>query len=281
MLDNRVYTFLELCNVMNYRKTAENLNMTQPAVTQHIHYLEREYGCKLFSYDGKILTKTESCLLLERYLRSVVYNEQTFRNSLNEPKPLKLSIGATKTIGDYTMEEKVMELLKRSDINLEFIIDNTDHLLSQLDNLNLDLLLVEGFVDKSKYETHLIKNENLVGICSPNHPFANKKIPLEKIFSEHIILREMGSGTRAVFDQFLYEKNHKTEDFVKSSVISSFKLIEKAVSSNLGISFVYQSILEKSNGIAKFEIKDEKISHELNFVFLKNSFAKNLIKYFL
>ena len=48
MIDTRIETFLTLCRVMNYRKTAELLNMTQPAVTQHIHFLEEQYGCKLF-----------------------------------------------------------------------------------------------------------------------------------------------------------------------------------------------------------------------------------------
>ncbi len=59
MIDGRAFTFLELCNVMNYHKTAQNLNMTQPAVTQHIKYLERLYGCKLFEYTNKKLYKTE------------------------------------------------------------------------------------------------------------------------------------------------------------------------------------------------------------------------------
>ena len=59
MIDTRIETFLTLCRVMNYRKTAELLNMTQPAVTQHIHFLEEQYGCKLFSYDRRTLTMTK------------------------------------------------------------------------------------------------------------------------------------------------------------------------------------------------------------------------------
>ena len=50
MLDYRIYTFLTLYDEMNYRRTAEKLNMTQPGVTQHIHYLEKHYGAKLFEY---------------------------------------------------------------------------------------------------------------------------------------------------------------------------------------------------------------------------------------
>ena len=52
MLDYRTETFLTLYEGMNYRRTAERLQMTQPGVTQHIHYLENYYGVKLFVYDG-------------------------------------------------------------------------------------------------------------------------------------------------------------------------------------------------------------------------------------
>ena len=65
MLDHRIDTFLTLCDTMNYRETAELLHITQPAVTQHIQFLEREYCCRLFTYENRHLTKTPSAELLE------------------------------------------------------------------------------------------------------------------------------------------------------------------------------------------------------------------------
>ena len=53
MLDFRFLTFVELCKTMSYTKTAQKLHLTQPAVTQHIKFLENLYGCKLFIYTGK------------------------------------------------------------------------------------------------------------------------------------------------------------------------------------------------------------------------------------
>ena len=64
MLDFRVETFIELCRTKNYTQTAENLHMTQPAVSQHIKYLEEFYGCKLFNYNKKVLTITAQGLSL-------------------------------------------------------------------------------------------------------------------------------------------------------------------------------------------------------------------------
>ena len=59
MLDFRIQTFLTLCETLSYTKTAALLHITQPTVTQHIQFLENEYGCKLFCYSRKSLSLTE------------------------------------------------------------------------------------------------------------------------------------------------------------------------------------------------------------------------------
>ena len=59
MLDFRIFTFLEVCKQMNFTKAAKKLNITQPAVSQHIRWLEKEYGIKLFEMEGKKLSLTE------------------------------------------------------------------------------------------------------------------------------------------------------------------------------------------------------------------------------
>ena len=76
MLDYRIYTFITLYNEMNYRKTAEKLNMTQPGVTQHIHYLEKHYGVKLFEYDGRTLSRTQNAIMLKKHIDCIIAEEK-------------------------------------------------------------------------------------------------------------------------------------------------------------------------------------------------------------
>lgn len=278
MLDSRIFTFLELCKVMNYRKTAELLNMTQPAVTQHIKYLESEYQCKLFDYQGKTLSKTEKCLELEKHARALVYGEQTMREQISKNPVTKLAIGATKTIGDYTIEDLTLNLIQRKDIELHLIIDNTKHLLQQLDNLELDILMLEGYFDKNSYGHKLIKKEEVVGICSWDHPFANQVVALERTFNEVLIMREEGSGTRSVFERMIEDRNYSVESYSRKSIISSYKLIEKAIEHNLGISFVYRSLVN-TDKFATFTIENAHIIHEFNYVFLKHITVDKLLNY--
>ena len=127
MIDTRFETFLTLCKVMNYRKTAELLNMTQPAVTQHIHYLEEKYGCKLFCYDRRTLTKTREAEVLQMYAENVMYQEKKLKEELKHNDGITLSIGATKTIGEYVIAEHVSAFLEEEGNGLSVMVENTEN----------------------------------------------------------------------------------------------------------------------------------------------------------
>ncbi len=81
MLDYRNETFMQVCERMNYRKAAEALGITQPAVTQQLHYLERQYGRKLLEYRNAHLYKTEAAQILEQYARAMPIASKRFCRS--------------------------------------------------------------------------------------------------------------------------------------------------------------------------------------------------------
>lgn len=277
MLDHRIYTFLKLCDLMNYSATAQALNMTQPAVTQHMQYLEQTYACKLFRYTGKKLQKTKQAELLEQYARAAYYNELSFWKELRNALTAKIKIGATKTIGDYVIGKQLVKMMRGSDWELSLIIDNTERLLELLNRAKLDIALIEGFFDKEKYDYRLLGLERFVGICAKDHPFAGKEIALEDLFQETIIVREQGSGTRAIFEQVLHERNHSLASFSRKACISSFELIKTMVKQQCGISFVYEVIAKSDENLCSFTIKGAEVQREFNYVYLKNTHAGQYI----
>lgn len=279
MLDYRILTFLKLCETMNYRITAEELNMTQPAVTQHIHYLEEEYECKLFIYNRKKLEKTNQAILLEEYARSAYYNEIYLKRKIKSENKIKINIGATKTIGEFVIGEKIKKLVKNEKYDISLTIDNTEKLIKLMELNKLDFILVEGIFNKDKYGYRLYKKDEFIGICSKNHKFNGKSIKFEELFEEDIIIREEGSGTRGIFEQFLSENSFSLEFFKKKITINNFNLIKELVSANCGISFVYNSVVNKNDDIGKFYFKN-KIEREFNYLYLKNTAAKELVDFF-
>ena len=79
MLDFRMDTFLAVCRHRNYTRAAEELNITQPAVTQHIQYLQSYYGVKLFSYQNKRLALTEEGELLRNAALCMLHDEEKLK----------------------------------------------------------------------------------------------------------------------------------------------------------------------------------------------------------
>lgn len=276
MLDYRMTTFLTLCDQMNYRKTAEVLQMTQPAVTQHIHYLEQYYGQKLLDYTGRQLRKTQAGELLEQYGRTAHYNDLQLLQTMQQPQRQTLRIGATKTIGDYVIGPALSHLVGRGDVAVSLLVDNTHNLLHKLTHTQLDLALIEGNFDKQTYDYHLMRQEHLVGICHQTHPFAGQVVDFERLTQELLLIREEGSGTRAVFELALQSQSQSLQAFPKTACISSFEITKQLVLSGQGIAFVYQSVANSNPALATFQTTIGDITHPFHYVYLKGTQGKAL-----
>ena len=282
MLDPRWNTFLVLCETMNYTRAAERLCLTQPAVTHHIHYLEEHYGCRLFSYEGKVLRLTEAGVKLREYTRSLAYNSRKVEESMMAPKPLSLRIGASKTIGEFVVAPKVERFLRDyPEASFSLIVDNTQVLLRMLEAGKLDFVLVEGFFDGSRYETTLYRKEEFFGICPPGHRFAGRAISLTELESERILIREPGSGTRAIFEEALRRENRTLKSYPNVATISDFSTIKSLVADGLGVSFLYAPAVsgELERGeLVRFDLAGLPMSGAFSFVCLKdNLFAADWI----
>ena len=282
MLDPRWNTFLVLCETMNYTRAAERLCLTQPAVTHHIHYLEDHYGCRLFSYEGKVLRLTEAGVKLREYTRSLAYNSRKVEESMMAPKPLSLRIGASKTIGEFVVAPKVERFLRDyPEASFSLIVDNTQVLLRMLEAGKLDFVLVEGFFDGSRYETTLYRKEEFFGICPPGHRFAGRAISLTELESERILIREPGFGTRAIFEEALRRENRTLKSYPNVATISDFSTIKSLVADGLGVSFLYAPAVsgELERGeLVRFDLAGLPMSGAFSFVCLKdNLFAADWI----
>lgn len=136
MLDYRTDTFLTVCKTMNFTLAAKELHITQPAVSQHIHYLEKQYDTTLFEYRNKQLFLTRSGEILRKHLMTMKNDEKAVIKELKDHIVgiESLSIGATMTIGEYAIVDKLAAFLNRHpDVNIHLHYGNTAQLLKLLD----------------------------------------------------------------------------------------------------------------------------------------------------
>lgn len=281
MLDYRIITFLTLCEKMNYRKTAEALNMTQPGVTQHIHYLEGYYGVKLFEYDGRTLKKTKAATVLKKHMESMMAEEKQIALSLTPQKGVSLNVGATKTIGEFVVLPMIHSFLSSGENTINLTVDNTEKLLEMLDGSQIDFAIIEGVFDKESYGYHLFKKEGFVGVCAKSHRFAGKRVTLAEAFKEGIVVREKGSGTRRLLEQAINDRGFSLDSFKRCVSVSSFSVLCDLVAGAEMISFAYEPVARSRDDLDTFEIKDMEIVGEFNYVYCNEKIAKEKIKDFL
>lgn len=285
MLDTRLHTFLTLCETCNYTKTAQKLNMTQPAVSQHIQYLENYYQVVLISEKGKNFTLTEEGKALQQYIKILNANSERILPLLqrikNQVKPL--NFGATLTIGEYTIPPILYQIFKDNPkTNISMFVENTNILQQMLWDGKIDFALLEGHFDQSQFEYKLISDETFIGVCSPENKIASKPNDLEELLEQNLILREPGSGTRDILEQALYNQNLSIKDFNRKLEIGNMNAIKDLCHQNIGITFMYREALKKElyeGYLKKIPIRNFNISHPFNFVYLKNSPDKSQIEY--
>lgn len=277
MLDYRYYTFLTLSKTLNYTKAASLLCITQPAVSQHIKYLETQYNCKLLDHTGKDLQLTQQGKRLQECIATMVADEQHVKQ-LMEMKPQhqnSLRFGATLTIGEFILPQQLSSYMKQhKDTHLTMIVENTSTLIKQLQEGKLQFAFVEGYFKKSDVYHELLSKQRYIAIKHKDYILQKPITKLEDLLEETLIVREGGSGTREVLERMLQEHNLTIDDFANTIEIGNINAITHMVEAHMGITFLYEAAVQAKLQQGTFEIiplQDFPIERDFSFITLKNS----------
>ena len=275
MLDFRIETFLSVCRNMSYTKAANELYITQPAVSQHIKSLEKHYGAKLFFYNGKKLILTEQGELLRQFFESVHHDSARIEDMVRHIHTKRvIRLGATMSIGGFYLPEKLSRyILAHPEYNVTLTIQDTRDLLKMLDNGEVDFSMCEGYLNRSKYDNLELEREKILCLCGKDYDIP-ETVPIEQLFSHRIILRENGSGNREVFERMLKAQGYELNNFPNRCVVNAPHTIIQLLLLKTGISFLYQTVGEKlllCGELREIEIPNFQMEHAFNAVWNKDS----------
>ena len=276
MLDFRMETFLAVCRFMNFTRAAEYLNITQPAVSQHIKYLEQHYGVKLFNYSGKKLEITSAGEMLRNASLTMMNDELCMQTEMKKLEDVsEIRFGASRTVGGVIMGPILANYLREyPDTQIHMVVENTQELLKRLDDGDIDFALVEGFFKKTEYDYEKYSDEQFIAICSGKHCFEKEPKIVADLFSERLLLREEGSGTREVLERYLESENYSISDFERKIEAGSLNAIMELTKADCGITFLYEVAVreELKNGtLRKLDLKDLHMTHEFAFIWRRGS----------
>ena len=278
MLDFRTETFLTVCQTMNFTAAARQLNITQPAVSQHIHFLEEQYHTSLFIYQNKQLFLTRSGEILRRHLVTMKNDEKAVMEELknNITGIETLSIGVTMTIGEYAIVDKLAGfLIQHPEINIHLHYGNTLQLLKLLNSGQISMAIVEGNYPKEYYSHKKYSTEDYIAVCAASHHFmTDHPYTMNDLVHERLLVREEGSGTRNILEQSLMTHGLHISDFIHYIEIENMHTIIGLLKRDCGISFLYKIAVEKElhSGILKeIPLDDFKMQHDFDIIWEKHS----------
>ena len=276
MIDIKIFTFLKVAQHKNYTKAAAALNITQPAVTQHIKKLEEHYGCMLIEIIGKSVSLTPQGQALYNYANFQIANEEQLISQIKKVEtPMK--IGATLSIADYYLPPYLSAYLGQYDELLSVTVKNTKLIMEMLLKNELYCAFVEGIFDKSLFCFDEFYTTNFVPVARKGHPLEGVEATISQIHEYPLILREEGSGTREIYQNFLYQNNDTIRSVSKVQEISSFGIIKKILSTSDGISFMYKEVARQEverGDLCYLTIQNYSIERPLYFIYPNNSLMK-------
>lgn len=277
MLDFRIETFLEVCRSMNFTKAAKKLNLTQPAVSQHIHWLEEAYGVRLFSYQGKKMSLTPAGELLKNSAATMTHDISLLREKMQESvqKKRELKIGLTLTIAEFEVPGSIAKyLLQEENCSMFLSVGNTRELLKELEEGTIDFALVEGNFPRDIYHCQSYGAERYIAVCGAGDPLARGSHTIDELTGRRMITREAGSGTRNILERYLEMKSLEVTNFSALVEAGSIGLIKRLVEYGCGITFLYQTAVKREleeGRLCEIQMDDMNITHDFTFIWREGS----------
>jgi len=245
VIDTRLNSLLKVVETGSFTKAAEQLSLSQPAVSQHIRQLEETLGVKIFKHSHNRVHLTREGELVVEYARRVaaLYRnlEQTLKNEREQIR--SLTIGITHTAESGAIIEALADYVSDyEDLNLKIVTGTTDQLYAMLKNFELDFAFVDGPSPDGALEDIFLDTDSLVLAVSPTHRLADReRVTLEELQEERLILRPVGSNTRNRFHAALESRNLSPEAFNVAMEIDSVATIKDLIRRGFGVSVLAKS----------------------------------------
>ena len=246
----RLTVFRAVAQQRSFRKAAEHLFLTQPAVSLQIKALEEDLGIQLFDRTGTRVALTKAGEDLYSFAKQssalLAEAERTIHRRVGEPAGL-LELGASTTIAQYLLPGLLAEF-RRAFPRVEFslISGNTEEIVEAVAVHRVALGFIEGPAQNGAVKTQPFLEDELVLIVPAAHEWAERtSVTCSEVSSVPLLMRERGSGTRRVIELALAKHLLKREKLRIAMELDSTEAIKSAVEAGLGVGFISRSAIAK------------------------------------
>ena len=268
--------FVEVARTGKMSTAAANCFISQPTVSQAIRELEDYYHVLLFERLSKKLFITQEGQTLLTYAQRTLDQYRLLEEAMDGVgTKTTLRIGATITIGTCLLSGIINSLKQRFEsLSTYTYVGNTKVIEEKLLKSELDVGIVEGTIENPDLICEPIAGDFLVLAAAPDHPLAAKSnITVEELKNQDFVIREYGSGTRKLFNDYM---NHLKIPFHIACEAGCPEAIKRAVLYNRCLTAISVRLLEdeiKTNSIRIFLNKENAWNRSFYLVYHKDKFV--------
>ncbi len=250
MADRRLQVFHTVARQLSFTKAADELHMTQPAVTFQVRQLEEQFNTRLFDRTHNRISLTDAGKRVYDFAEKIFGLYSEMDNSVREltgDVSGVLMVGASTTIAEYMLPALLGDFKsKHPDVTIRLKVANTDGIVSMVENNEIDLGVVEAPVNNKNLVVEKCRMDQLVIIAPPGHELTQEKsVPLSRLLDYPFICREEGSGTREVMLESMHDSGISTSDMTITMELGSLEAIKGAVEAGMGVSMLSKATILK------------------------------------
>jgi DNA-binding transcriptional LysR family regulator len=258
---HRLRIFLAVAERRSFSRAAEQLFISQPAVSKGVRALEAELDLSLIERGTgsvKGVRLTDSGLALADHARGIFALEKAATEEIRARVGLKrgrLLIGASTTVAGYWLAPYLKALTSLlPDIDVRVRMGNTDVIAQALIACDIDVALVEGAVTDARVESEHWRNDPLQVVVHPHAEFLKRdRLRLRDLDEQFWLVREAGSGTHQVAERIMLENNIRP---MRTIEIGSNEGIARAVAEGLGVAILPQRVVRELMAIGEIRSLD-------------------------
>lgn len=249
--------FSSVAKHLSFTRAAEELHLTQPAVSMQVKQLEGQLEIPLFEQLGKKIYLTEAGTEVQHYSRAITQQLDDMATALSNLKGLehgKLRISVATTANYFAPHLLAAFTRRYPGVNVILDVTNRQTLLHQLAENEVDMVIMGTPPAEMELESEPFMENPLVLIAPPAHHLVGKKgITLKALEQEVFLLREQGSGTRNAMERFFAAHDIS---ITASMEVSSDEAIKQSVQAGLGLGVMSQDAVEMELTLGRLKILD-------------------------
>jgi len=238
----RLTVFRAVAKHSSFSRAAEELLLTQPAVTQQIKALEEQFGHPLFHRGGGRISLTPGgAALLPLAEQIKVLSDEAFAAVAKAygQEAGELNVGASQTIAQYLLPTFLASFLQtNARARITARSGNSDQMLAALVSGEVQIALLEGPEQRTDVHIEPFMEDHMVLVVSAGHEWAGQRITIDELRTQSLLVREFGSGSRRIVEQALADRGLKTKDLNIRMELDSTEGLLNGVEAGLGVTFV-------------------------------------------